>query len=383
MRFAHMGDCHLGGWRHPELATLTMQSFASAVNTSIKEKVDFVLIAGDLFDTAYPPIDTIKDAFEQFRKLKDANIPVFLIAGSHDYSASGKTFLEVLEKAGFAKNAHQPEERNGSIILSPILYNGAAIYGYPGKKSGMEVEEISRIKLQEAPGFFKILMLHTAIRDAVGTLPISAVDQDNLPKVDYLALAHLHIDYNKNSRVYCGPTFPNNSNELEELQGGSFYIVDTKGKPKKISIKLKDVLIVEKKITNAFTATEDILVSLKDKDLKDKIIILKISGVLESGKKTDIKFNEIEKFVRDSGAYVFLKSTTKLYADEPEFNFTVNPDSIEEDIIKKFQEEHESSFNTHVGQLFHALNVDKKEGEVSRIFESRVFEEFSKVFSIK
>ena len=40
----------------------------------------------------------------EFKKLYDANIPCFIIAGSHDYSVSGKTFLDVLEHAGFCKN---------------------------------------------------------------------------------------------------------------------------------------------------------------------------------------------------------------------------------------------------------------------------------------
>src|SRR3989344_6045962 len=241
MKFAHMGDCHLGGWRQPELKELNFHSFQRAVEICIREKVDFVLIAGDLFDSAYPPIDTLKDTFKEFRKLVDAKIPVFIIAGSHDYSASGKTFLDVLEKAGFCKNVSLFEERNGKILLEPTIYKDVAIYGYSGKKSSLEVEDIERIRLQDAPGFFKILMLHTAIRDAVGALPIKAVDERLLPKVDYLALAHLHIIYNKENRVYCSPIFPNNLAELEELEGGSFYIVEN-GKPRRHELKIKPVL---------------------------------------------------------------------------------------------------------------------------------------------
>jgi len=223
MRFAHLGDCHLGGWRLPELQELNFKHFQYAIEKCIREKVDFMLVAGDLFDSAYPPIDTIKETFHEFKKVKDANIPVFIIAGSHDYSASGKTFLDVLEKAGFVENAFRPEYRDNKIILNPIIFQGVAIYGYPGKKSGLEVSEIENIQLEEAPGMFTILMLHTSIRDAVGTLPIPAVDQDKLPKVNYTALAHLHLKYEKNGRVYCGPTFPNNAAELESLKSGSFY----------------------------------------------------------------------------------------------------------------------------------------------------------------
>ena len=83
--------------------------------------MNFVLIAGDLFDTAYPPIETLKRTFMEFRKLKEARIPCFIIAGSHDYSVSGKTFLDVLEKAGFCKNVAEFEEKDGKIILNPTI----------------------------------------------------------------------------------------------------------------------------------------------------------------------------------------------------------------------------------------------------------------------
>jgi DNA repair exonuclease SbcCD nuclease subunit len=117
MKFAHLGDCHLGGWRQPELKDLNFRSFQYAIDKCIKEKVDFVLVTGDLFDSAYPPIDTLKDTFREFRKLKEEKISVFLIAGSHDYSVSGKTFLDVLEKSGFCKNVVVFEEKNGFIYL--------------------------------------------------------------------------------------------------------------------------------------------------------------------------------------------------------------------------------------------------------------------------
>src|SRR3989344_5968286 len=127
MKFVHMGDCHLGGWRQQELKDLNFRSFQIAIEKCIKEKADFVLIAGDLFDSAYPPIETLKDTFSEFRKLSDANIPVFLIAGSHDYSVSGKTFLDVLDKAGFCKNVEKHEIINDKIILLPTIYKNIAI----------------------------------------------------------------------------------------------------------------------------------------------------------------------------------------------------------------------------------------------------------------
>lgn len=382
MKFAHMADCHLGSWRQPELKELNFQSFQWAVNKCIKEKVDFVLISGDLFDSAYPSIDVLKETFGEFRKFKDQNIPVFLIAGSHDYSVSGKTFLDVLEKAGFCKNVSQFEERNGEIILQPTLYKNVAIYGYPGKKSSLEIDDLERIKLQDSPGLFKILMIHTAIRDAVKNLPIKAVDQDALPKVDYYALGHLHINYQKGNKVYSGPIFPNNITELEELKGGSFYIFSN-GNLKKEEIKLKNVLPISLEVKNALTATDEIISSLEKEFLKEKILILKLYGTLEKGKSSDIDLQKIEKYARDMGVYAFLKSTSKLHIFEQELKMSL-PDSVnlEGVLIKRFQEDNPTKFDGMVSDLIRALQVEKLEDERMSVFTDRIISETKKIITL-
>lgn len=382
MKFAHMGDCHLGGWRQPELKELNFASFQQAIEICMREKVDFVLVAGDLFDSAYPPIDTLKDTFREFRKLAEAKIPVFLIAGSHDYSASGKTFLDVLEKAGFCKNVAVFEERDGKLLLEPTVYKDAAIYGYPGKKSGLEVDDIERIRLQDAPGFFKILMLHTAIRDAVGTLPIKAVDERMLPSVEYLALAHLHINYQKEGRVYCGPIFPNNMAELEELEGGSFYIVDN-GAIKRHELKLKPVLSMAIEISNALTITDEIIKRLEKEVLRDRILIIKLFGFLEKGKTSDIDFAKLEHYAKKQGAYVFLKSTAKLQMAEQEVTFDLSDtQDMEQQIVHKFEEGHPNPLNSYIFPLLRSLQMEKGEDERSSVFEERLVAEARRTLSL-
>ena len=104
MKFAHMADCHVGGWSEPKLKELTIKSFAYAIDVCIKENVAFVLIAGDLFNTAIPSLDLIKDVAHDLSRLKERDISVYVIPGSHDYSPSGKTMLDVFEKAGLLEN---------------------------------------------------------------------------------------------------------------------------------------------------------------------------------------------------------------------------------------------------------------------------------------
>ncbi len=382
MKFAHLGDCHLGGWRQPELKDLNFKSFQYAIKTCIKEKVDFVLIAGDLFDSAYPPIDTLKHTFEEFKKLKEESIPVFLIAGSHDYSVSGKTFLEVLEKAGFCTNASSFKEKDSQIILEPIIYRNVAIYGFPGKKSGLEVDEIEKIKIQDSPGLFRILMLHTTIRDAVGDPKIKAVDERLLPKVDYLALAHLHINYSKENRVYCGPTFPNNISELEELKHGSFYIFDN-GEIIRHEIKLKEVVALRLELNSTLNFNDNILSMLNQIDIDDRIFILRLFGVLEKGKISDIDFQKIESFLKQKNCYAFLKSTSKLFMPDPDLKIEISgSEELESEVIRRFTEKNKSKFNDLIPGLLNSLNLEKNEDETLSSFEDRLLSEVRKTILI-
>ena len=383
MKFIHLADCHLGSWNIPELNQLNFESFQYVIDTSIKEKVDFVLIAGDLFDSAYPSIDILKSAFNEFRKLREEDIPVFIIAGSHDYSVSGKTFLEVLEKSGFCKDVSKYEEKNGKIILFPTICKGAAIYGFPGKKSSLEVNDLERIKLQDSPGMFKILMLHTAIKDAVPELAeIKAIDPKKLPNFDYLALGHLHINYAKDNIVYSGPTFPNSLSEIEELKYGSFYLFNN-GKFQRKEIKLKEVYVLNLEIKNTANTTENIISFLEDENLENKIVIIKLFGILENGKITDIDLKKIESVVKKKRAFAFLRNTSKLFLPDMEMKISsIDEKDIEESIIKDFEKKNKSKFNEVIFPLMRSLQAEKLEDERISIFEDRILSEINKILKI-
>ena len=389
MRFAHIADCHLGSWRQPELQQLNLASFKKAVEICIEEKVDFILFSGDLFDSAYPPIEILKETFSEFRKLKEARIKCYIIAGSHDYSVSGKTFLDVLEKAGFCEICIF-EEKGGKILLKPNTHESVSIYGYPGNKSGLEVGDLKRIYLEHT-NKFKILMLHTTMESAKGNLPIEAIDIEELPEADYYALGHLHLIHeykisDNNYLIYPGPIFPNNFQELEELRGGSFYIVDINGYVKitRKELKLREILPIEVEIENALVATEKILKELEKQSLDGKIVLLKIKGKIKQGKTSDIKFSEILDKAKEKNAFVLLKNTNQLKVEEPEIEIEVGDiDKVEETIIENFVKENPSEFNKFLSQLMASFNLEKQEDEKGMIFESRLLLEINKVLNLK
>ena len=386
VKFAHTADVHLGGWKQQPLQDLNLQSFKKAVEIWIKEKIDFVLIAGDLFDSAFPPIDVLKETFSEFKKLKDARIPCFIVAGSHDYSVSGKTFLDVLERAGFCKNVADYEEKEEKIILNPTIYKGVAIYGYPGKTSGLEIGDLRRAEFNESPGMFKIFMMHTMIDKARGDLPIDALEISKVPFADYYALGHLHIDFQYENFVYPGPIFPNNFKELEDVEHGRFCIIDTeldtKNQFRKIELKIKEVVSFDIKIENALLATEKIISELEKKDLDDKIVLLRLRGILETGKNSDIKFSQIEETAKRKNAYFLLRNTHELKTKEAELEFEIEEtENIEDETIKTYIEQNPSDFNKYISQLMNILSTEKQEGETIESFTGRLSEEFKEILN--
>jgi hypothetical protein len=390
VRFAHLADCHLGSWKQPELQHLNIESFRQAIDICINEKVNFIIIAGDLFDSAYPPIEILKETFNIMSKVKDAKIPCYIIAGSHDYSVSGKTFLDVLEKAGFCINVHQQEdiENSEKTFLVPTLHNNIALYGYPGRKSGLEVPQVRNIKLQNSDSH-KILVLHTTMDFVKGDLPIDSVDEDILPKSDYCALGHIHVVRSKAQYHYPGPIFPNNFSELAELHYGGFYIVDIENNwhKKRYDLPLKKVVYLEIEIKNSLTANEKIISELSKHDIDNKIVLLKLKGILDEGKVSDVRFKEIQDFIEEKNAYCFLKSTSALKVKQSDDLKDLSIDSekvdvIEDHIIDSYIKNSSSDFGQLVTMLIPALSIEKNEDEKSVIFENRLMEEARKVLGI-
>lgn len=390
MRFAHLADCHLGGWRQEELQSLNFQSFQKAVERCLFEKVDFILISGDLFDSAYPPIEILKETFSEFKKIKEAKIPVFLIAGSHDFSASGKTFLDVLEKAGFCTNVDVSEiQEDGRIKLKPTFFKEIAIFGYSGKKSSMEVEDLKKVYLDSVYPF-SILMLHTTIKDLVGNLPMDYVDKSTLPLANYYAFGHIHQVFELNERssyyVYPGPIYPNNFQELVDLRYGSFELVDLnngKIKVENIKIPIKEVVYLEIEIENALLATEKIIGEVDRLNLKNKIFLLKLKGTLAQGKTGDIRFNEIEDFVVKKEVYSFLRNISAIKTIETEMQVDLQETSnIEAQILEEYSRKNPGDFNKFINQFMDAFSVEKNEDEKEVVFEKRLFDELKKILNL-
>ena len=99
-RFAHFGDTHIGAWRDQKLKEMNMQAFIKALDECVEAKVDFVIIAGDLFDTTLPDLVLVQKAVEKIKEVKDKGIEFYLTYGSHDFAANSISIIDILNSAG-------------------------------------------------------------------------------------------------------------------------------------------------------------------------------------------------------------------------------------------------------------------------------------------
>ncbi len=162
------------------------------------------------------------------------------------------------------------------------------------------------------------------------------------------------------------------------------YLVEVKGKEtniKHIPIKIKDVLSFDINADNKNPKDiEKEVLDISKKNVKDKIVTLRIAGILREGKPSDINFNEIlNKF----DVYYILKNTTKLKAKEFEDTKTSIRENIEEEIINenlgKLKIMNKNEEKKIILELINILNKDKNEGETNVTFENRIIEDVDKI----
>ncbi|MBN1156619.1 DNA repair exonuclease [Candidatus Woesearchaeota archaeon] len=393
MKFAHLADCHIGAWREPKLAELSMKSFREAIDRCIKKNVDFILISGDLFNTSLPSLDKLKDVVKILMELRKKEIPVYLIAGSHDFSPSGKTMLDVLEGAELLVNVVRGKEEDGKLRLKFAVdkKTGAKITGLLGRRGTLEksyYESLDRQALEDEDGF-KIFMLHSGITEfmpsemgKVESIPLSL-----LPKTfDYYAAGHIHYVFQRDENkygiiAYPGPLFPNNFSELEELHHGGFYIYDN-GKLHHEELPLAHVMNIKKNCGNksAEVVNKELLEEISEKDAEGKIVTIDLYGCLESGKTTGIDFKTIFDKLYGKKAYFVMKNTSRLTTKEFE-SIKVSQGTVEE-IEEMMISEHlgqikVEGIDSHkeralIKHLMNVLNAEKQEGETRYDFEERL-----------
>ena len=397
MKFTHFSDCHIGGWRDERMGSLGVETFKQAISQSISKKADFVLIAGDLFNSALPPIDKLKEVVISLKKLKQNNTPCYIIPGSHDFSASGKTMLDILEHAELLINVFKGEAFDGRLKLKFTVdkKTNAKITGILGKRGMLDkkyYEELDR-SIENEPGF-KIFLFHTAIKelmpdnDKIENFPVSILPRN----FDYYGGGHIHVIKSENFEghknvSYPGALFPNNFRELEEFRHGGYYFYDDeKITWNPIMIKNVEVLNFDCNRKTPSQVEKEVLDRLKEVEVKDKIVTVRIKGELISGKASDIQLNDIFGILLHKGAYYVMKSTSLVKSKEFE-EVKTNASSIEEAEEKVIKNNlGQGSIKNEeelIKNLIKVFSLEKQEGETKYEFEKRLLEETNKILNME
>ncbi|MEM4336385.1 MAG: DNA repair exonuclease [Candidatus Woesearchaeota archaeon] len=396
MKFAHLADCHIGGWREPILKEASIKAFIEAIDLCLERNVDFVLMSGDLFNTSLPPIEIEKVVFKKLRELKERGVAVYIIAGSHDFSPSGKTKIEVLEEAGFVKNVVRgfiDDKKRLNLYFTIDKKTGAKITGMLGRKGMLEKKYYESLNLEplEKERGYKIFMFHTAINElkTEGMEHMDSTSISLLPRnFNYYAGGHIHEIIKTQIEgygiiAYPGALFPNNFKELEKFGFGGFYIVE-EDKVEFIPVKIYETITIKIDCNNKKPAEIESLVvkEITNKDFKGKIVTLRLYGILKEGKPLDIDFKELVYKIKEKGAVEVLKNIYALTSKQFEvIRISGSLENIEEKII----EENLCQLGIEKSELFSLLSVLAEErGDAERTldFEKRVYEEVTKILKL-
>ena len=398
--FAHLADCHLGGWRDPRMRQVGLDSFKHAIDIALERKVDFIIVAGDLFNTALPSFDVLREVVAKFQEVKKTGTPVYYIAGSHDYSPAGKTMLHVLQEAELAKDVlsgHMNEHTN-KLELDFIVdeKTGAKLCGILGRSQSLEKTHYELLDHESIiyENGFKIFVFHTTINELKPKEleDVAAIQMSLLPKnFQYYAGGHVHIRLNEvipefGRIVYPGPTYPNNFLEIEKLETGSFVIntVTDNEITNSEFVLLEEKPVISKTLDCNQKSPEQINTELNEWcdtiDCVDAIITLRLRGTLIEGATSDLNLRELEDKLNHKGAYMVMKNTTALVQNQ----FIENIIELEshDDIEAKVLAEHlddEKQVNAKSAkkltvELMQRLDDLKRDGETVTDYEARVKE---------
>lgn len=194
-RFLHAADLHVDSPLHglavyegaptEQLRGATRAAMRNLVRIAVDLKVDFVVVAGDLFDGQWPDMQTGLWTAGQFRELARQSIPVYLIRGNHD--AESKVRKAITWPDNVQEFSSDVPETKLLETLRVALHGQG--FGQPRCTIDL-AEQYPRA----VPGYFNLGILHTSLTgsETHGTYAPTRPDVLRAKGYDYWALGHVH-----------------------------------------------------------------------------------------------------------------------------------------------------------------------------------------------
>ncbi len=209
-RFIHTGDIHLDsplkglaaqqGAAAERIRGATRVAFENLINQAIEDKVDFIVIAGDLYDGDWRDYQTGLFFVKQMGRLAPAKIPVFLLYGNHDAES------QITRRLTLPPNVSVFSARKPETFRVPGI--NVALHGQSFRQRDITDNLVPAYPTPVA-GCFNIGVLHTALGGMPGHANYAPCAIEDLINkgYDYWALAHVHhaaVLHERPHVVFCG-----------------------------------------------------------------------------------------------------------------------------------------------------------------------------------
>lgn len=361
MRFLHAADLHLdtpfvgisdfSKELQTKLKASTYEAAQKLFRVALEQKVDFVILAGDIFDDTDSSLKAQMFLKSEFEKLNQANIKVFMVYGNHDYYRSNFSVIDFPDNVTiFGK---EPTEK----VLTAKDGQKVGIAGFSYYQ-----QHISKNLVQEYPERdavdYQIGILHAGVGDN-NYAPFQI--NDLLKKgYDYWALGHIHKREVLNEKpmiVYPGDIQGRNQNETTPK---GFYLVTVENTSTQIKFVQSSVYTWEKASLNATTDdTVDSLIT-KIQQLLNKpntLLTLTIENAqnLNADVVKTIERNELKQHIQTLATPGILYKISQNYNSNPQLAT----------IDQKYWDEAEQK----------AINLDDIKDLDSRLYSSDIIRE--------
>jgi len=246
MRLLHTSDWHLGRSLHRADLRAAQERFLDhLVETARAERVDAVLVAGDVYDRAVPPVDAVRMCEDALARLRSAGARVVLISGNHDSARRlgfGSSLFDVAGVHLRTRADQIPEpvlltDRHGAVAVHGIPYlEPAAVRAEFG--AGGHAAVLGAAVARIPAGGRRVVVSHSWVtggavceseRDislgGAGQVPSSVFDG-----FSYVALGHLHGRQTLAEHIrYSGSPLPYSFSEASHRKGSWLVEIDGAG----------------------------------------------------------------------------------------------------------------------------------------------------------
>ncbi|MEU0333602.1 exonuclease SbcCD subunit D [Streptomyces sp. NPDC006193] len=217
MRLLHTSDWHLGRAFHRVNLLGAQAEFIGHLVRTVRERaVDAVVVSGDVYDRAVPPLAAVELFDTVLHRLADLGVPTVMISGNHDSARRLGVGAGLIDRAGIhlrtdpsaagtpvvLQDAHGDVAFYGLPYLEPALVRSEFAVDRVGHEAvlGAAMDRVRADLATRAPGTRSVVLAHAFVtggrasdseRDiTVGG--VAAVPAAVFDGVDYVALGHLH-----------------------------------------------------------------------------------------------------------------------------------------------------------------------------------------------